>query len=93
MQRKNLSIGIVALTAVCGLARADEGRTLFLHFGTVDRDVAGNAKQCEFEFTLWDAPEGGERIGKTLIYDGGEANKARVAVDDGRSAADAHFVL
>ena len=84
MQRKNLSIGIVALTAVCGLARADEGRTLFLHFGTVDRDVAGNAKQCEFEFTLWDAPEGGERIGKTLIYDGWEANKARVAVDKGR---------
>ncbi len=83
MQRKSLSIGIVALAAICGFARADEGRTSFLHFGKVDREAAGSAKQCEFEFTLWDAPEGGERVGKTLIYDGWEANKARVPVDQG----------
>ncbi|MCH7526698.1 MAG: hypothetical protein IID39_04605, partial [Planctomycetes bacterium] len=83
MQRKSLSIGVVALALVCGFARADEGRTSFLHSGELDRQLVGRSKQCDFEFTLWDASEGGERIGRTLIYDGWEANKARVPVDDG----------
>ncbi len=83
MQRKSLSIGTVALAVVCGVTQAQEGKTSFLHFGELDRQLVGRSKQCDFEFTLWDAPEGGERIGRTLIYDGWETNKARVPVDDG----------
>lgn len=83
MQRKSLSIGTVALAVVCGVTQAQEVNTSFLHSGELDRELVGRSKQCDFEFTLWDASEGGERIGRTLIYDGWETNKARVPVDDG----------
>ncbi len=83
MQRKSLSIGTVALAVVCGVTQAQEGATSFLQFGELDRQLVGRSKQCEFEFALWDAAEGGERVGRALVFDGWEADRPRLTVKEG----------
>ncbi len=84
-QRKRASvfISVASVAASCGIAVGEEQPTAIAYSGELIGVEGGAVRTCEFEFALWDDAKFGERIGRTLIFDGWEANRPRLSVKDG----------
>ncbi len=80
MRRTLETLVLCATAAFCQTAMAQRQNTAFLFTGNVDASIKKSADTCDFEFSLWDAPEGGTRVGRTLVFDGWEANQPRVPI-------------
>ena len=80
MRRNILRLVPVVLALFCSMAQAQQGKNTFVHAAKIGRELAGRATQCDFEFTLWNAPVDGKRIAcRQLSLIGSEAQLPQLA--------------
>lgn len=77
---ETICLSVAVILVVYNVANAQRQDTAFVFTGQLDAQITQASQTCEFEFTLWDEMEGGQRTGRTLAFDGWESNRPRVPI-------------